>query len=240
MEYRKKPVVIEAFTFEEFLEEGRQWIRKTGMPGQPVAAYPWSFQFRGHPITHESDTCYLIPTLEGTMNFTPNDMLIVGVQGEIYPCKKDIFEATYELAVSSGEAIHISEAGSLLQKVCHGLSKRAGWWQACGIDLTKLINEPQGDWEKLLASALVAQKICLSHSELSEGMEGHRKNRMDDKLPHRKMLEVELADAVIRIFDLAGALNYDLGGAIAEKLEFNQQRPDHKPENRAKEGGKAY
>ena len=63
---------------------------------------------------------------------------------------------------------------------------------------------------------------------------------MDDKLPHRSMIEVELADAVIRIADLAGALNLDLGGAVQEKLEFNRHRPDHKLENRIAEGGKAY
>ena len=39
------------------------------------------------------------------------------------------------------------------------------------------------------------------------------------------MVEVELADAVIRIADLAGALGLDLGGAIAEKLEYNRNRP---------------
>ena len=59
---------------------------------------PWSFDFKGHAITHENNECYLIPTLEGTMQFTPTDMLIVGVKGEIYPCKKDIFEMTYEKA----------------------------------------------------------------------------------------------------------------------------------------------
>ena len=86
----------------------------------------------------------------------------------------------------------------------------------------------------------MAQKLCLIHSEISEAMEGHRKGLMDDKLPHRPMMEVELADAVIRIFDLAGALDFDLGGAIAEKMAFNAQRPDHKLENRVAEGGKAY
>ncbi len=94
--------------------------------------------------------------------------------------------------------------------------------------------------QKLLGSALVAQKLCLVHSEVSEGMEGARRNLMDDKLPHRPMLEVELADAVIRIADLAGALGLDLGGAVVEKLAFNKVRPDHRPENREKEGGKAY
>lgn len=61
---------------------------------------------------------------------------------------------------------------------------------------------------------------------------------MDEHLPHRKMGEVELADAVIRIADIAGFLGYDLGGAIAEKLEYNKVRPDHKIENRLAEGGK--
>ena len=69
---------------------------------------------------------------------------------------------------------------------------------------------------------------------------GHRKNLMDDKLPHRKMLEVEIADAIIRLFDLGGALNLDIGGAIGEKLAYNAHRPDHKPEARAAAGGKAY
>ena len=87
---------------------------------------------------------------------------------------------------------------------------------------------------------MVAQKLRLIHSEVSEAMEGHRKGLADDKLPHRSMVEVELADAVIRIADLAGALGLDLGGAIAEKMEYNRNRPDHKPENRRGENGKKY
>jgi hypothetical protein len=71
-------------------------------------------------------------------------------------------------------------------------------------------------------------------------MEGARKGLMDDKLPARTMLEVELADAVIRIFDMAGGLHLDLGGAIAEKLAYNASRADHKPENRIKPGGKTF
>ena len=82
--------------------------------------------------------------------------------------------------------------------------------------------------------------LCLIHSEISEAMEGHRKNLPDDKLPHRPMIEVELADAIIRILDTAKGLGLDIGGAVAEKMEFNMMRPDHKPENRRKAGGKAY
>lgn len=80
----------------------------------------------------------------------------------------------------------------------------------------------------------------LTVSELSEAMEGLRKSLMDDKLPHRPMMEVELADAVIRIGDLAGAMGFDLVGAILEKLEYNRTRADHKLENRAAEGGKKF
>jgi NTP pyrophosphatase (non-canonical NTP hydrolase) len=85
-----------------------------------------------------------------------------------------------------------------------------------------------------------SEMICLMHSELSEAMEGIRKNLMDDKLPHRKMAEVELADCIIRICDFAGMEDYDLAGAISEKLRYNANRADHKPENRLKAGGKQF
>lgn len=86
----------------------------------------------------------------------------------------------------------------------------------------------------------VGELLMLIVSELSEAMEGHRKNLMDDKLPHRTMLEVELADAVIRIFDMAGGLELDLGGAVQEKLAYNATRVDHTNEARKAKGGKAY
>lgn len=126
-------------------------------------------------------------------------------------------------------------AGDLLTSQCHGQSRASGWWTdlKTGQDLTV----PGDDGRPRFN---VPEKLCLIHSEISEGMEGHRKNLPDDKLPHRSMLEVELADAVIRIFDLAGGLGLDVGGAIAEKLAFNAQRADHKPENRKAEGGKAF
>lgn len=138
-------------------------------------------------------------------------------------------------------------------------------------------------------------------SEIAEAMEGERKGLQDDKLPHRRMAEVELVDCLIRIFDYCGAYdvdllgtrhetlnamakgysfirlsdnraesllfitkylvtdvdtdlrraidlicayagkyNYDLDGAYAEKMKFNRERADHKPENRRKAGGKQW
>lgn len=140
-----------------------------------------------------------------------------------------------------GEAIAIASATQHIQEVCHGASNAAGWWStAGGQSLISLIRNPVGPQDRLLAGALVSQKLCLIHSEISEAMEGHRKGLMDDKLPHRSMIEVELADAVIRIADLAGALGLDLGGAIAEKLNYNSTRLDHQPAHRNAPGGKSY
>jgi NTP pyrophosphatase (non-canonical NTP hydrolase) len=86
----------------------------------------------------------------------------------------------------------------------------------------------------------VGELLMLCVSELAEAMEGHRKDLMDDKLPHRKMFEVELADCLIRIFDIGAGLGLDLEDAYKEKMAYNAIRKDHTLEERIKEGGKKY
>ena len=121
---------------------------------------------------------------------------------------------------------------SMTQDVCHQLAVKSGWWKdvETGEDVL--------DWPKKYRDLLISTKLMLTVTEVAEAMEGHRKGLKDDHLTHRDMLEVELADTVIRVLDLAGALKMDVAGAIMEKLAYNQQRADHKIENRAAEGGK--
>lgn len=125
------------------------------------------------------------------------------------------------------------EINKLVNEI-HDNNVKSGWWTnlETGESLTSKLGEtPKRN---------IPEMLCLVHSEVSEAMEGYRKNLMDDKLPHRSMLEVELADAVIRIFDMAGGLGMDLEGAIYEKLEFNKSRSDHKIENRVTKNGKKF
>lgn len=110
-------------------------------------------------------------------------------------------------------------------KICYGLAEEAGWW---------------GDKGDRVSMGLLCTKLLLIVTEIAEATEGLRKDLPDDKLPHRPMLEVELADAVIRIYDLAGKLELDLGGALVEKLQYNLSRKDHTAEHRASQGGKKF
>ena len=111
--------------------------------------------------------------------------------------------------------------------------------------LCKAIHEANKKWWVSLETGEPIQRnvgelLMLIVSECAEAMEGHRKGLNDDKLPHRPMIEVELADALIRICDAAEGLGLDLPGAVAEKMAFNAVREDHKREHRLGVGGKKY
>lgn len=115
------------------------------------------------------------------------------------------------------------------------------------MNLNDYSNQSHGDnikwWQDFSGNPIERNKgelIALIHSELSEALEGERKDLMDDKLPHRKMAEVELVDALIRIFDYAGGFGYDLEGAYQEKRLYNTKRQDHKHECRQQKGGKKF
>lgn len=97
MKFRKKPVVIEAFEF-------------TGMSSLDEMRKVWGDSFQCHP--HGNGGLLKIKTLEGYIRPTVGDWIIRGIKGEYYPCKPDIFEATYE-RVPDGPLIPTMDLGEM-------------------------------------------------------------------------------------------------------------------------------
>jgi hypothetical protein len=97
MKFRKKPVVIEAVQWSGAnVQELSSWLAGFDLHVAPPNDEPECvgcvarFDYTANPPT------VLIPTLEGTMTASAGDWIIRGIKGEFYPCKPDIFEATYE------------------------------------------------------------------------------------------------------------------------------------------------
>lgn len=77
--YRKRSVVIEA------------WLFNGSVDGMPSEIAGWCQD-------HDGSRSLFIQTLEGVMEAKPGDWIILGIKGEVYPCKPDVFEMTYEPA----------------------------------------------------------------------------------------------------------------------------------------------
>ena len=89
MKYRKKPVVIEAVQFRGFNKENGQ-VELSERPDWLVE------EFGGRIVFFDKPNALTIRTLEGDMIASLGDYIIKGVNGELYPCKPNIFEKTYE------------------------------------------------------------------------------------------------------------------------------------------------
>lgn len=93
MKYRKKPVVVEAIWVSELLAKRNITFGKNDMPA-------WVNDAFKKGVLSLKDDNILIKTIEGTMTAGEADWIICGIQGELYPCKPDIFDATYEAVKS--------------------------------------------------------------------------------------------------------------------------------------------
>ena len=94
MKYRKKPVVIEAFQYDGDLKgtDGNYYV-----PDWAVKAFESGvLHYRSEKFPYTPPCELYVKTLEGDMHVSVGDYVICGVNGELYPCKSDIFEKTYE------------------------------------------------------------------------------------------------------------------------------------------------
>lgn len=86
MKYRKRPVVVEAMLLPSIYNIDERLIFDA-----------WIVKVQGERKCRYVGSSLEIPTLEGVMTASAGDYIIQGVEGEIYPCKPDIFEKTYEV-----------------------------------------------------------------------------------------------------------------------------------------------
>lgn len=140
------------------------------------------------------------------------------------PRKAKIPPQVMGLARLRAANVHMADAIDKVAETVHFLNDQ--WWR--NPKTGRRIERNKGEM------------IALIHSELSEALEGVRKDKMDDHLTTWKSEEIEMADAVIRIFDYCHGHGLHLGPAIMAKLFYNADRADHKPENRLKKGGKKF
>jgi hypothetical protein len=92
MEYKKKPIVIQSFKYG--IEPIPDWFMDKVTSNEIIT-------YVGTDIRDSSEYYCEIKTLEGIMRGNCGDYIIKGIKGEIYACKPDIFEMTYELASTS-------------------------------------------------------------------------------------------------------------------------------------------
>jgi hypothetical protein len=101
MKFRKKPVEIEARQFTTNNDDSRNmnelvaWMNDSGHPD----SYPRLTDAAA--VARHDHTCIYINTVEGEMRASVGDWIIRGVKGEFYPCKPDIFEATYDVVAEA-------------------------------------------------------------------------------------------------------------------------------------------
>lgn len=168
-----------------------------------------------------------------------------GIVSDDYPAWRSKWEGAFHRLLEAAKAnqrIEFAMAGAF-----RDITKRQAFYMTQLSHQIHLDNVKAGWWAEHFAYGgsipdryFIPTKLCMAHSEISEGLEGERKGLKDDKLPQHDMLAVEIADCIIRLLDIAGYRGYDIGKIIQEKRAFNAVREDHKQETRSLPGGKVF
>ena len=177
--YKKIPVTIEAYAFDEMkdLEEkhGAVTCNESGLS---------SFEINGRKIEQINTDTYRIHQIEGYHDVTKDDMLIIGIGGEVYPCKKNIFESTYakDLAMQSQKSLHNTCSngatknvkdivfwgnGDTFQLISKASSEAEGWMKStkamkCGKDVVIQVTTQQKNPD---GSYSVAEALTTAHNK---------------------------------------------------------------------------
>lgn len=143
---------------------------------------------------------------------------------------REITSTLSNLGASRAIEEYMTDSGNIMRRgvkelarICHSVSVYRGWWGDDGKRVTRNLGE----------------LLALIHSEISEALEGARKDLPSDHLPDFTMLEEEVADAFVRLGDFAYAAGLRIDAALHAKIQFNLTRHDHDPKVRA-EGGKQF
>lgn len=131
-----------------------------------------------------------------------------------FECLEKMLEAANQARKDLGEAVGYSEPVSLneFSKECYEASKAKGWYDDANADD-------------------IVTKLCLVHSEISESLEEYRNNKglteiyyNPDNPNKPEGFPIEIADALIRIFDICGANGIDIENAVRLKMKYNKTR----------------
>ena len=177
--YKKIPVTIEAYTFDEMKDLEKKY--GAAFCDQSMLS---SFEINGRKIEQINTDTYRIQTLEGYHDMTRDDMLIIGVKGEAYPCKIDIFEMTYvkDLALQSQKSLHNTCSngatknvkdivfwgnGDTFQLISKASSEAEGWMKStkamkCGKDVVIQVTTQQKNPD---GSYSVAEALTTVHNK---------------------------------------------------------------------------
>jgi len=170
-------------------------------------------RYRKKPIeveAYKTDKEIIIHTLEGDMKASVGDYIITGVKGEQYPCKPEIFEATYE--ITTADVVPKGEVDKLVEKLecllCHAtfgrLSKHTydlGTMEAVVTDCTnETYNDGYGEGYKEAAREIFAE-IELEIKEALDSNYKARDTRLKNKHEKREIPPCYCGDEIICVCD---------------------------------------